>query len=183
MKERRRRLIRRPVGSPWTGTHGLHVSWVDVVHEFISGVDEFGSSCVIEGVNGGVSLLKKMFSGWNCIRILNRFIPFDSSLDGLQLWFWVRCDWTKRSVANRRKVAAGISNFSETGRTFRDGRLWNYFKNHWIIKSGFFLHQSTALWRLYNFAFESKAIGPSLRPQIAGMRPSHVTSPINFSSI
>ena len=117
-----------------------------------------------------------MFSGWNCIRILNRFIPFDSSLDGLQLWFWVRCDWTKRSVANRRKVVAGISNFSETGRTFRDGRLWNYFKNHRIIESGFFLYQSTTLWRLYNFAFESKAIGPSLRPQIAGMRPSHVTS-------
>ena len=42
-------------------------------------------------------------------RIWIRYKPIDSSLDVLQLWFWVKSERTDRLVANWRKVRPGVS--------------------------------------------------------------------------
>jgi hypothetical protein len=58
------------------------------------------------GVEGDVEALKR---GLIIVQIQTQFTPFDSALNGLQLWFWVQSERTDRSAANSRNVRAGVS--------------------------------------------------------------------------
>ena len=91
--------------------------WItDQTKQHVSSVEIFvkkeqtnysSSNCVI--VSNENSFSFKIYCSLVCYRILIKYKPIDSSLDVLQLWFWVKSERTDRLVANWRKVRPGVS--------------------------------------------------------------------------